>query len=118
MTESSSAAPSVTYTRIIGQLVTAGLTHEELGLAVGATRRSVANWISGAASPQGDRRRRLLDVKYVVDQLSEVYTPEGVEIWLHSRNRNLRGQRPIDLLALDRLADVEDEVDRLTAAVM
>lgn len=115
---SSAAAGSVTYMRIIGRLTAAGITQEEVGQAVGASRRSVANWSSGTSSPQGDKRRRLLDLQYIVEQLSEVYTAEGVEIWLHSRNRNLRGQRPLDLLAGDQLSDVEDEVDRLCAAVM
>lgn len=33
--------------------------------------------------------------------LDEVYIPEGVQIWLTSRNRNLDMQRPIDLLESD-----------------
>ncbi len=31
--------------------------------------------------------------------LAEVYTEEGVAIWLNSRNRALGNQRPIDLIA-------------------
>lgn len=30
--------------------------------------------------------------------LAEVYTPEGVELWLHGRNRTLDGWQPIDLI--------------------
>jgi hypothetical protein len=33
--------------------------------------------------------------------LDEVYLPEGVQIWLTSRNRNLDMQRPIDLIESD-----------------
>lgn len=33
--------------------------------------------------------------------LAEVYLPEGVQIWLTSRNRNLDMQRPVDLLESD-----------------
>lgn len=35
----------------------------------------------------------------IVKRLLEVYTEEGVAIWLGSRNRNLDDKRPIDLLA-------------------
>lgn len=46
---------------------------------------------------------------------SEIYEPEGVEMWMNARNRLLDGERPIDLIAtgegervielLNRLAD-------------
>jgi len=56
----------------------------------------------------------LLDVKYIVDELREVYTREGVDIWLHSRNRNLGGQRPIELLTAGNVDEVVDEAQRLS----
>jgi hypothetical protein len=31
-------------------------------------------------------------------QLGEVYTPEGVEVWLAGHNRSLGGERAIDLI--------------------
>ena len=48
-------------------------------------------WVAG----KGDR---LLEIHYIVQALRDVYTPEGVDIWIHARNRSLSGQRPIDLL--------------------
>ena len=56
------------------------------------------NWARGSSRPEGSSRDRLLELKYVIEQLSDVYTDEGIEIWLHGRQRALDGRRPIELL--------------------
>jgi len=50
--------------------------------------------------------------------LEEVYTPEGIDIWLHGRNRSLGGQRPIDLLRENDFDTVLDAIDRLRTGAM
>lgn len=47
------------------------------------------------------------------DKLSEVYHPDGVEIWLHSQHAWLNGSRAIDLIDAGRSEQVEAAVDRL-----
>jgi hypothetical protein len=42
--------------------------------------------------------------------LAEVYRPDGVEIWLHSRNKMLGGDVALDLIA-------RGEGDRVLAAI-
>ncbi len=54
----------------------------------------------------------------LVEQLSDVYEPQGVEIWLHSRNRGLGGERPIDLLRQRKFREVINAVERLTTGAM
>ncbi|HEU5271661.1 MAG TPA: hypothetical protein VFU36_17170 [Jatrophihabitans sp.] len=56
-------------------------------------------------------------MQYIVRELREAYTEEGVQIWLHARKRNLDGQRPIDLLAADRYDDVLAEAERVAGAM-
>jgi hypothetical protein len=58
-----------------------------------------------------------LDVRHIVAALRDVYTSEGVEIWLRSRNRNLEGQRPLDLLAEGRIEEVVQEVEHVTGGM-
>lgn len=38
------------------------------------------------------------DVVRVREALAEVYTPDGIEVWLVGRNQLLGGARPIDLI--------------------
>jgi DNA-binding transcriptional regulator YiaG len=102
-------AGSVTYMRVVEKVTSSGITQSELAKAVGAGARSVQNWASGANAPRGRSAEKLLDLHSIVDLLSDSYTREGIDIWLHSRNRNLDMQRPIDLLVEGKLDEVLDE---------
>lgn len=101
------------YSRIVGDLREMVST-DELARAVGVHARQVQNWAAGRNRPQGENRDQLLAVNYLVRLLRDVYRPEGIEIWLHSPNREFDGKRPLDLLgteyprvlaAVERLAD-------------
>ncbi len=107
----------LTYPRIVEEVTGSGISQGELGQAVGASLRSVQSWAAGGAAPRGASRERLLDVKYLVEDLQDVYTPEGVQIWLHARNRNLGGRRPMDLLIGGESAAVLEEAQRLSGAM-
>ena len=111
------APDSLTYLRIVEEVTDSGLTQRELGQVVGASVRTVQNWAKGDASPSGAKVKRLLDLNYLIRTLRDVYTDEGVEIWLHSKNRNLGGERPIDLLTQGNLDDVLLEAQRLSEAM-
>ena len=99
-------AGSVTYVRVVDEVTRSGITQAELAKAVGAGARTVQNWASGHNAPRGKVAERLLDIRTIVELLSDSYTDEGIDIWLHSRNRNLEMRRPIDLL-------IEGQVDRM-----
>jgi transcriptional regulator with XRE-family HTH domain len=100
------AGPSVTYMRVVDEVTRSGITQAELAQAVGAGPRTVQNWASGHNTPRGKTAERLLDIRTIVELLSDSYTDEGIDIWLHSRNRNLDMRRPIDMLT-------EGQVDRV-----
>jgi DNA-binding transcriptional regulator YiaG len=103
-----SAAPE-TYMQVVDDVARSGVTRGELASAVGAAERTVYNWASGHNAPRGQVAERLLDVHAIVDLLSDAYTDEGIDIWLHSRNRNLDMRRPIDLLKEGEAEQVLDQ---------
>ena len=113
----SEAPDALTYLRIVDDITRSGLTQTELSHAVGASLRTVQNWAAGNGIPAGAKVRRLLDVQYIVRELREVYTEEGVQIWLHARNRNLGSQRPIELLAAGQYDEVLAEAERVAGAM-
>lgn len=115
--EPAQSPENLTYLRIVDQVTRSGISQRELGEAVGASVRTVQNWASGQASPRGGSRERLLDVQYVVEELRDVYTDEGIEIWLRARNRNFGGQRPIDLITAGDIDTVLQEAQRLAGAM-
>jgi DNA-binding transcriptional regulator YiaG len=108
---------NLTYLRIVEQVTGSGISQRELSAAVGASVRSVQNWASGETAPRGASREKLLDVQFMVDELRSVYTDEGIEIWLHARNRNLGGSRPIDLLTSGEVEPVLEEAQRLSGVM-
>lgn len=106
------------FQRIIDQLTTDGnLRLQEVAHLTHVQSRQVRNWANGTSRPGPDSRDRLLDLTYLITQLADVYTPDGVEVWLHGRNRHLDGQRPIDLLADGDFDQVRREVERLNHGI-
>ena len=107
----------MTYQRVVGELAASGVTQEEIGQVVGVSVRTVQNWAQGGVVPVGRKVTRLLDLRHIVEELREAYTDEGIAIWLHSRNRNLSGRRPLDLLLEGAVDDVLQEARRVSGAM-
>lgn len=106
------------YRQIVHEIRSASVTASELAEMVGVRERQVQHWASGTYKPQGEAKDRLLEVKYIIDLLKDVYRPEGIDIWLHGRNRSLDGQRPIDLLRVGRFRPILEAIERLTHGAM
>ena len=106
------AAGSPLYRHVVADARRA-LSLAEIGQITGVGDRAVQNWARGTSRPEGTSRDRLLELKYVIEQLSDVYTDEGIEIWLHARQRALGGRRPLDLLQEGQFETVLTVVERL-----
>lgn len=106
------SADSPVYRHVVADARRA-LTLAEIGEIVGAGERSVQKWAAGAARPEGAKRDRLLELQYVIEELSDVYKPEGIDIWLHAPQRALGGRRPIDTLKAGDFESVLQLVQRL-----
>lgn len=103
---------TLVYTRVVAD-TRRGLTASEIGGVTGVSERSVQNWAAGKAKPEGASRDRLLELKYVIEGLADVFEDEGIEIWLHSRQRRFEGRTPLELLQEGRFDDVLEEIDHL-----
>lgn len=103
----------VSFPSLVDEIRRNGLTTAEIGRITGVRERQVQNWAAGSSRPAADARDRLVDVNYIVRQLQHVYRPEGIEIWLHSRNPELGGLRPLDLLFDEQFEPVIRAVERL-----
>lgn len=106
------SADSPLYRRVVADARRA-LSVAEIGEITGVSPRAVQNWANGSSRPEGTSRDRLLELKYIIEELSDVFTDEGIEIWLHSRQRTLGGRQPYDLLQEGRFEDVLLAVEAL-----
>lgn len=73
---------------------------------LGARPETVSRWNQGRAFPRPDAQRRLLDLEFVVDQLSDIYEPDEARLWLFSRQTVLGGAIPAELIQQGRIDDV------------
>jgi hypothetical protein len=71
----------------------------------------------GEAAPDPEAQRLSLQLDFLADQLSDVYTPRKARRWLQSRQRLLDGQAPIDLLRTGRSREVMLVIRRLRDSV-
>jgi hypothetical protein len=111
-------ADSGLYARIVNDVRDVALTSGEVAEITGVRTRQVQHWLSGSHRPQGQSKERLLELHYVIEQLKEVYSPDGVDVWVHGRNRELGGRRPIDLLREGDFETVLYAVERLKSGAM
>jgi len=111
-TSAAQAAGSSLYRHIVADARRA-LSLAEIGQITGVGDRAVQNWARGSSRPEAGSRDRLLELKYVIEQLSDVYTDEGIEIWLHGHQRTLGGRRPLELLQQGEFQTVLTAVENL-----
>lgn len=116
-TEKVTKKDNVSFMRLVDDVTETVIPQSDFALAVGASERTVQNWSSGQTKPRGDAVKRVLDLIYLVSELREVYTDEGIHIWLQSRNRNLGGRRPLDLLSGGEIDDALTEVQRVVGGM-
>jgi transcriptional regulator with XRE-family HTH domain len=103
------------FADIVREVRAAPLTMAEIAEIVGVKERQVHHWAAGQHRPQNGVRDALLELRYVVKLLGDIYRPEGAEIWLHSRNPELDGSRPIDLLQDRQFVPVLQAIERLSS---
>lgn len=86
-----------------------GLKREELGRLTGFSLRALAEWASGQL-PSQPAKRRLKEIRRLLDALSEIVQRERIPEWLHRPNPAFAPLTPMQVIELG-------EIDRLWAMV-
>src|SRR6202047_331165 len=90
-----------------------GLKGVDVANIAAVSPATVSRWTSGAALPHPKTQLIISDLRYVVDRLSELYTPEETRVWLYSKHRLLNGERAIDLIHASRADEVLTVIESL-----
>jgi uncharacterized protein (DUF2384 family) len=94
------------------------LSSSDIATVTGAQPETVSKWNQSKAAPRPDAQRRLLDLEYIVDLLSDLYQqPDEIRLWLFSRQKLLGGQVPLDLIRDGKTEDVIAVIDQLRDSV-
>lgn len=67
---------------------------------------TVSRWRNGKAFPQPQAEELLLQLEYVVEQLSDIYKPIEARLWLFKPQKLLDGEAPANLLAQGKYREV------------
>jgi transcriptional regulator with XRE-family HTH domain len=94
-----------------------GLKGSDVADIAAVSAATVSRWTAGTASPQPKTQLLIADLRYIVDRLSEFYTPEETRLWLYSKHRLLDSARAIDLINqghADKVLAVIESLDQGT----
>lgn len=92
-----------------------GLQGKDIANIVDVSTATVSRWSRGNGTPTLHTQTVIADLRYVVERLSDFYTPEETRLWLHSRHPLLNNERAIDLITADRTEEVLAVIERLDA---
>jgi uncharacterized protein (DUF2384 family) len=74
---------------------------------------SITRIVEDLLSQSGLQGKGIADLRYVMERLSDFYTPDEAQLWLNSRHLLLNDQRAIDLINADRTEEVLGVIERL-----
>ena len=78
---------------------------------------TVSRWNQGKAFPHPSTAKQLLELEFIIDQLSDFYEPNEARLWIFSRQRLLNGGVPAELIQQGRVDDVLTLVNQLREGV-
>jgi transcriptional regulator with XRE-family HTH domain len=94
-----------------------GLKNIDVANVLGMRPEQVSRWNQGKAFPQPDAEKTLLELEYIVDELSDFYDPQEARLWLFSRQKLLDGQTPAELIQKGRTDEVRNMIAQLRDGV-
>ena len=84
---------------------------------LGTRPETVSRWNQGKAFPRPDAQKLLLELEYIVDQLSDFYEPQEARLWLISRQKLLGGDIPAELIQKRQTEKIIRMIDQLRDGV-
>jgi transcriptional regulator with XRE-family HTH domain len=92
-----------------------GLKGMDVANIASVSPATVSRWVSGNTFPHPKPQLLISDLRYVVERLSEFYSPEETRLWLYSKHRLLNGERAIDLIHDGRADEILAVIESLDA---
>lgn len=93
------------------------MRHIEVANLLGTRPETVSRWNQGRAYPHASTEKVLLELEFIVDQLSDFYAPDEARQWIFSPQKHLKGASPAELIREGRIEEVRRLVNQLRDAV-
>ena len=94
-----------------------GLLLVDVANVLGTRPETVSRWNQGRAFPHPATERLLLELEWIVDQLSDFYEPKEARMWLFSRQKLFDGKSPAELISEGKTEEVLAAIRQLRDSV-
>lgn len=111
------AVPSAVAKKLDTIRVKGAMRNAEVANLLGTRPETVSRWNQGKAYPHAKTEKTLLELEYVIDQLSDFYEPNEARQWIFAPQQLLNGESPAQLIQGDRMDEVMRLVRQLREAV-
>jgi hypothetical protein len=78
---------------------------------------TVSRWNQGKAFPHPQTEKHLMELAFIVEQLSDFYEPNEARLWILSRQRTLEGQIPAEMIQEGKVDDILIAINQLRDGV-
>ncbi|MFZ2649234.1 MAG: hypothetical protein WA210_03910 [Burkholderiaceae bacterium] len=78
---------------------------------------TVSRWNQGKAFPHPQTEKHLMELAFIVEQLSDFYEPAEARLWILSRQKLLGGQVPAEMIQQNRVDEVLAAISQLRDGV-
>ena len=93
------------------------LRHLDVAQILGTRPETVSRWKQGHAYPHRSTEKLLLELEYIVDQLSDFYEPDEARQWMFAPQKLLEGESPASLIQSGRIDAVLRLVSQIRDAI-
>jgi hypothetical protein len=108
---------SAVASRLDALRVKGAMKNIEVANLLGTRPETVSRWNQGRAYPHARTEKMLLELEYIVDQLSDFYEPDEARQWMFAPQKLLDGISPAQLIQDGRIDEVMRLVRQLRDAV-
>lgn len=95
-----------------------GINSREIAELLRTSPQTISRWRRSKVQLEQERLRILLDLDWLVSQLSDFYAPDEARLWLFARHPLLSGDRPYDRIKAGRMEDVLALIDQLKSGAV
>src|SRR5512134_3360203 len=115
--EARTAATGAVGKRLDSLRTKGAMRNGEVASLLGTRPETVSRWNQSHAYPHAKTEKMLLELEYVIDQLSDFYTPNEARQWIFAPQKLLAGASPAELIRSGRINEVMRLVGQLRDAV-
>lgn len=115
--EARTAATGAVGKRLDSLRTKGAMRNVEVANLLGTRPETVSRWNQGRAYPHAKTEKMLLELEYVIDQLSDFYEPNEARQWIFAPQKLLDGMSPAELIRNNRMDEIMRLVRQLREAV-